>query len=197
MNNQSVGVNLNLLFVGHAIALGLSVLGLFGMSGGIWGMANLASLIIIMIALKRLANHHPGYGKAFGYEIILIVFAVISAVLLVVIAFLPLLAGLLWPVAILVTVVRTILNYFVVRHTSLSTADLVGDAGDLDTAALGTLVNKIYLICAAVSVICIILGVIPLLGAIFNLLGKLASLASIAGLGLMVYFLYRAKIRFN
>lgn len=197
MNDRSVGANLNLLFVGFAIALALSVLGLFGVSGGIWGMVNLASLIIIMIALKRLSNYHPGFGKAFGYEIILIVFAVISAVLLVVIVFLPLLSWLLWPVALLVTVVSNVLNYFVIRHTSLATADLVGDAGDLDTAALGAMVNKIYLICTGVSVICTVLGVIPILGSLFNLLGKLVSLASIAGMGLMVYFLYRAKTRLS
>lgn len=197
MNDRSVGESINLLFVGYALALALGVLGLFGASGGIWGFVNLASLIVIMISLKRLANHHPGYGKAFGYEIILIVFALISAILLVVIAFLPLLLWLLWPVAILVTVVSNVLNYFVIRHTSLATADLVGDTGDLDTAALGALVNKIYLICTGVSVVCTILEVIPILGAIFDLLGKLAGLASIAGLGLMVYFLYRTKLRFS
>lgn len=197
MENQSLGSNMNLLFIGQAMALLVSVLGLFGISGGVWGMVNLASLIVVMIALARLKNQHSDYGKAFGYEIALIVFALISGILLVVIAMLPVIGWLLWPVAVLVTAGSNILNYLVVRYAVLPTADLVGDAGDLDTAALGALVNKVYLICAAVSVVCNILSVIPLLGIVFNLLEKLVSLASIVGLGLMVYFLYRAKNCFN
>ncbi|MDE6107721.1 MAG: hypothetical protein K2F83_03470 [Oscillospiraceae bacterium] len=197
MKDQTLGSNLNLLFVGQVMALLVSVLGLFGISGGLWGMVNLASLIVVMIALSRLRSQHSDYGKAFVYEIILIVFALISGILLVVIAMLPVIEWLLWPVAILVTVGSNILNYLVVRYAVLPTANLVGDAGDLDTAALGALVNKTYLICAGVSVVCNVLGVIPLLGIVFNLLGKLVSLASIVGLGLMVYFLYRAKNCFN
>lgn len=197
MNDRSVGSNLNLLFVGHAIALALGILGLVGVSGGIWSLVNLASLVVVMVALDRLKFSHPGYGKAFRYEMILIVFALISGALLVVIVLLPLLAWLLWPVSVLVMIGSNILNYLVIHFTSLSTADMVRDAGDLNTASLGDTVDKIYLICTAVSVICTILGVIPILGSIFNLLGKLTSLASIVGLGLLVYFLYRAKTCLN
>lgn len=191
MNNNSVGANMNLLFVGYAISLAVSVLGLLGISGGIVSLANLVGLVIIMISLDRLKSSHPGYGKAFQYEIILIVFAVISVIVLIVAVLIPFL---LWPVVLLMAVGSSILNYLVVRFTSLSTADLVGREGDVDTAALGAKVDQIYLVCTGVSVVCTILSVIPLLGTIFNLLGKLASLASIAGLALMVNFLYRAKL---
>lgn len=194
MNNNSVGANMNLLFVGYAISLAVSVLGLLGISGGIVSLANLVGLVIIMISLDRLKSSHPGYGKAFQYEIILIVFAVISVIVLIVAVLIPFL---LWPVVLLMAVGSNILNYLVVRFTSLSTADLVGREGDVDTAALGAKVDQIYLVCTAVSVICTVLGVIPILGSIFNLLGKLTSLASIVGLGLLVYFLYRAKTCLN
>lgn len=197
MNERTVGTNLNLLFVGYAIALALAVLGLFGVSGGLWSLIDLAGLVIVMVALDRLKHSHPGYGKAFMYELVLLVFALVSAIVLVVVALLPLLSWLVWPIARVVSLGSIALNYLVVRHVSLSTADLVGDAGDLDTAALGALVNKIYLICAGVSMICTVLGLIPLLGSVFNLLGKLTSLASMAGMGLMVYFLYRAKTRLS
>lgn len=193
MQNKTVGSNLNLLFVGYVISLVVNLLTLVGMTGGLVSMCSLVGLVVIMVALNHLKGCHPGYGKALQYEIILIVFAVISAVLLVVIAFLSVLQWLLWPIALLISIGSILLNYFVVRYVSLSTADLVGDAGDLNTAALGAQVNKIYLVCCAVGVVCTVLGLIPLLGSIFNLLGKLASLATIAGLGLLVYFLYRAK----
>lgn len=194
MNERSVGSNMNLLFVGYAISLVVSILNLLGVSGGIVSLASLAGLVIIMLALDRLKNYHPGYGKAFQYEIILIVFSVISVVVLIVAAFVPFL---LWPVVLLMMVGSSVLNYLVVRYTSLSTADLAKDKGEMEAAALGVKVNQIYLICAGVSVVCTILSVIPLLGMIFSLLGKLASLASIAGLALMVSFLYRVKLRLS
>ena len=124
MNERSVGSNMNLLFVGYAISLVVSILDLLGVSGGIVSLASLAGLVIIMLALDRLKNDHPGYGKAFQYEIILIVFSVISVVVLIVAAFVPFL---LWPVVLLMMVGSSVLNYLVVRYTSLSTADLAKD----------------------------------------------------------------------
>lgn len=197
MSDRSVGAGMNLLFWGYAVTLALGILNLLGVDGTLVDLINLGCLIAVMVALNRLKTYHPGYGKASGYEIALIVFSLLSGILVAVLVLLPVLMWLFTPVVLLVTVGSNILGYLVIRHTCLSTADLVGDTGDLATAALGAMVNKLYLVCCGVSVVCIVLSIIPLLGIIFNLLGRLASLASVVGLGLMVYFLYRARTCFN
>lgn len=187
---RSVGADLNQLFIGECISLAVGVLGLFGLSGGLVGLVGLAGFILIMMALSRLRGSHPGYGRAFTFMVLSIVFAVASVVLLFVAVVIPVLLTVVVP---LVMVLSNILNYFVVHYICLSTADLAEGAGDAQTAALGRMIDRIYLVCVAVSVVCTVLSILPLLGKVFSLLAKLASLASIVGLALLVYFLNRAK----
>lgn len=190
MKEQSLGSSLERLFLGYAISLAVNLMSMVGMTGTVAGLLSIAGLVITIMALDKLRMWHPGYGRAFQFEIILIVFAVVSTVLIMVSSLVPFLLGLVFP---LISIGSVALNYLVVRNVSLSTADLAGDAGDLNTAALGAMVNKLYLACCVVSAACTLLGLIPVLGTDFVLLGKLAGLASVVGVALMVYFLYRAK----
>lgn len=189
MNDQSVGYRLERLFVGCAILLASDVLNLVNIAGVSAGILRIVGIVITMIALSKLNPWDPGYGRAFQWEIISLVFAVISVVLVLVAALIPFLLWLVGPVIMAVSVV---LDYFVVHNLCQATANLAGDAGDLNTAALGATADKVYLICCGVGVCCALAQIIPFLGALLPV-EFLSDLATTAGWALVVYFLYRAK----
>ena len=91
MSDRSVGAGMNLLFWGYAVTLALGILNLLGVDGTLVDLINLGCLIAVMVALNRLKTYHPGYGKASGYEIALIVFSLLSGILVAVLVLLPVL----------------------------------------------------------------------------------------------------------
>ena len=189
MNNQSVGYSLERLFIGCAILLASDLLNLVNLAGVSAGILRIVGIVITMIALSKLNPYDPGYGRAFNWEIISLVFAVISVVVVFVAALIPFL---LWLVAPVIMAVNVLLDYLVVHNMCQATANLAGDAGDLDTAALGATADKVYLICCGVGICGALLQIIPFLGALLPV-GFLGDLATTAGWGLVVYFLYRGK----
>lgn len=189
MNNQSAGYSLERLFIGCAILLASDVLNLLNLAGVGAGILRIVGIVITMIALSKLNPCDPGYGRAFNWEIISLVFAVISVVLVFVAALIPFLLWLVGPVIVAVSI---LLDYLVVHNLCQATANLTGDAGDLNTAALGATTDKVYLICCGVGICCALVGIIPFLGALLPV-EFLSDLATTGGWGLMVYFLYRAK----
>ena len=189
MNDQSVGYRLERLFIGCAILLASDVLDLLNIAGVSAGILRIVGIIITMIALSKLNPWDPGYGRAFQWEIISLVFAVISVVLVFVAA---LTVILLWVVGPVIMAVSVLLDYLVVHNLCQASANLTGDAGDLNTAALGATTDKVYLLCCGVGVCCNLVQLIPVLGAVLPV-ELLAELATTAGWALVVYFLYRAK----
>ena len=193
MNDQSVGYSLERLFIGCAVLLASDILNLVNIAGVSAGILRIVGIIITMIALSKLNPYEPGYGKAFQWEIISLIFAVISVVLVFVAALIPFL---LWLVVPVIMAASVLLDYLVFHNLCQATANLAGDAGDLNTAALGATADKVYLICCGVSVVCVLLGLLPILSAL-PLRGLVSNLAALVGDGLLVYFLYRAKTSLN
>ena len=189
MNDQSVGYRLERLFIGCAILLASDVLNLLNIAGVSAGILRIVGIVITMIALSKLNPWDPGYGRAFQWEIVSLVFAVISVVVVFVAALIPFL---LWLVGPVIMAINVLLDYLVVHNICQATSNLTGDAGDLNTAALGATTDKIYLICCVAGIGCALLEIIPLLGSLLPV-EFLSDLATTAGWGLVVYFLYRAK----
>ena len=189
MNDQSVGYRLERLFIGCAITLAVNLLNLVNMSSVLAGILGIVGVVITMIALSKLSPCDPGYGRAFNWEVIRLVFAVGSVILLIVAVFVPFLVWLLVPV---ISIASGVLNYLVIHNMCQATANLAGDAGDLNTAALGATADKVCLLCCVAGVGCALIQLIPVLGSVLPM-EFLSELATTVGWALVTYFLYKAK----
>ncbi len=173
------------------MALGVSLLELFGGDGGI---LDLVSTVLILIALNQLRTIQKDYDKAFTWSIMVFVFAVVVVLAALVAVILPILALVVAPVAALG---RVAISFLVVYYTCTGTKDLLAQAGDMENGVMADTVIKIYFLCALVSLVCGLLTVIPILGAVFKLFIALASLAQMVGHGILVYFIYKAMKTFT
>ncbi len=185
------GRGLQFLLIGQAVALGVSLLELFGGDGGILG---LVSTVLIIIALSQLRAVQKDYGKAFTWSIMAFVFAVVVVLAALVVAILPILSIVVVPLASLGGVA---ISFLIVYYTCTGTKDLLAQAGDMENGVMADLVIKIYFLCAVVSLVFGLLSFIPLLGGIFKLLNAVVNLAQLVGHGLFVYFLYKAMKTFT
>ncbi len=185
------GRGLQLLLIGQAVALGVSLLELFGGNGGILG---LVSTVLILISLNQLKSVQKDYGKAFTWSIMAFVFAVVVVLAAVVLAIIPFLSLIVVPIA---TLGSMAISFLIVYYTCTGTKDLLAQAGDMENGAMADTVIKIYFLCAVVSLIFGLLSFIPLLGAVFKLLNAVTNLAQMMGHGLFVYFLYKAMKTFT
>ena len=133
----------------------------------IGGFLALAGLIVMLVGLHTAGKADDGYRTAF-----------ILTVAGLILSFIPLLS--------LIGIITTYL-------VCTTTARLLTEKGDLETAAKGLFVWKLYAACLVVSLVCALLLFVPIINVAALLLELATAIASLVGGILYLMFLYRAS----
>ena len=167
MDYTAAGSGLKKVFIGEI----LSILSFIPLVGGILA---LVGLILNLVGLNEASRASEGYRTAFTLSIVSIVLAVLTLVL-------PILS-----------VVGSILSFVVVYLVCITTADILDECGDSDTAAKGRFVWKLYVVCTVILVVCGLVALIPGAAILAGLVIIPTAIASlVAGIQYLI-FLYRA-----
>ena len=158
------GRGLNRMFIGEILCI-LAIIPLIG------GFLALAGLIVMLVGLHTAGKADDGYRTAF-----------ILTVAGLILSFIPLLS-------LIVNILSIITTYLVCT----TTARLLTEKGDLETAAKGLFVWKLYAACLVVSLVCALLLFVPIINVAALLLEIATAIASLVGGILYLMFLYRAS----
>lgn len=191
---QKLVTGLKELFLGVILGALCNVGILVGLEGGIFSSLAVASLILYIVALKRLYPLHAGFRRAVWIALLWI-FAEVGLIaaehLLVKIPFLP---GIFEIVAFsakcVAMVVETVLSCVFVFFLCRAVGDLLEEAGDTDNAGLSKQAIYIFWGCAVLSLIFWVLCLLPFLG---GRMLQLSGALSIFGYFVLGAFLNRAK----
>lgn len=158
------GKGLNRMFIGEI----LCILVIIPMIGGILA---LVGYVVALVGLYTASKADEGYRTAF--------FLTIATLIL---QFIPILS-------VLGSIFSIITTYLVCT----TTARLLTEKGDTDTAARGLFVWKLYAACLVVSLVCTLLLLIPIINVMAVLVNVVVAIATFVGGILYLIFLYRAS----
>lgn len=158
------GKGLNRMFIGEILYI-LAIIPLIG------GILALAGYIVMLVGLYTAGKADDGYRTAF--------FLTIASLILGFIPFLSL--------------IGSIFNIITTYLVCTTTACLLTERGDLETAAKGLFVWKLYAACLVVSLVCALLLFVPLINVAAILMEVVVGIASLVGGILYLMFLYRAS----
>ena len=150
----------------------LTILGIIPLVG--WIVA-IAGLVLFLVGLHEAARADEGYRAAFYVEIAILALSLLNLFL--------------GALGIFISALSLVSVYLVCNTTS----SLLSAKGDLTAAARGRLVWKIYVVCAAVSIVCSILLLFPLLNVLGLVIIVPNAIASLVGSILYLMFLYQAS----
>lgn len=166
---ETAGKGLNRMFIGEILCIVGTFIPLVG------GFLVLAGFIVNLVGLYTAGQADGGYHTAFVLTIVRMIASLFSALL-------PLLS-----------IIGSALSIMITYLVCTTSARLLTEKGDLETAARGLLVWKLYLACMVVSILCVVLALIPALFGLAVAVVLVTLIASLVGGILYLVFLYRAS----
>ena len=157
------GKGLNRMFIGEILCI-LAIIPLIG------GILALVGYIVMLVGLYTAGKADDGYRTAFFLTI----------------------AGLIFSLLPILSIVSSIFNIITTYLVCTTTARLLTERGDLETAAKGLFVWKLYAACLVVSLVCALLLFVPIINVAAVLVQVVTAIASLVGGVLYLMFLYRA-----
>ena len=158
------GKGLNRMFIGEILCI-LALIPLIGV------ILALAAFIVMLVGLYTAGKADDGYRTAF-----------ILTIASLILSFIPFL-----------NLIGSIFNIITTYLVCTTTARLLTERGDLETAAKGLFVWKLYAACLVVSLVCALLLFVPIINVAAALLEVATAIASLVGAILYLMFLYRAS----
>ncbi len=182
-NYAIAGSGMKKMFTAEVVAIASVVILLIPILGWIVGLVGMiVGFVLSLTGLYAAGPAHANFKNAFTITIANIVVSIIKG-FMGEDSFLGAILG----------AVSVALGFLVVYFVCTAAAELLNEKGDAYQADRGTLIWKMYFVCAVIAIVCSVLAVIPIIGALAAVVALIASIVELVASILYMIFLYKAS----